>query len=106
MQDRSERQIIFRPQEDAGQRIAIGGASVRSAALPFGKYVQFWASKACWIAIGDNAVIATQAIDVPLPAGGVFEYRATGSEDQFIAVVEDAAEAAVTGFFFIGQVEE
>jgi hypothetical protein len=106
MQDRSETQTIFRPQAGEGQRIAITGIAARSAALPLWKTVQIWTTKGCWIEIGDNAVVVSQGKDFPVGVGGTYEYMATGGDDRYISVIEDAAEAAVTGFFMIGQAEQ
>lgn len=113
MQDRTELHVILRPQAGEGQRVAIGAASARSAAMDIGKEHQIWASKACWLRTGDNAVDAVQPAggppevdgDFPIPAGGVYTYTPTGSDDQYIAVIEDASVNGITGYLFIGRSE-
>jgi hypothetical protein len=105
MQDRANIQNIFRPQTGEGQRIAIGLASVRSTALDLHREHHIFATKVCWIRIGDAAVAAVQLTDFPLSAGAVYTHIPKSADEQYIAVIEDASVTAVTGFLFIGQSE-
>jgi len=104
MEYRSEVQTVFGPTPGEGQRIAIGAASVRSAALTLQKEHHYYATKACWIRIGDNAVVAVAA-DFPLSAGAVYRWTPHSSLEQYIAVIEDASVTTITGYLFIGQSE-
>lgn len=105
MQDRADIQNFLRPLDGEGQRLAIGGASVRSTALTLHREHHYFATKFCWIAIGDNTVTATQVTSFPLSAGAVYTHIARSEDEQYIAVIEDASTAGTDGYLAIGQAE-
>ena len=109
MQNRTLPQTIFRPTENNGQRLAIGAASVRSAALELHKPYQIVATKICWVLVGGAAVVAVAGganASFPLSAGGAYEYIPTGTNDRFVAVIEDPNFADAGNFLFIGEAGE
>ena len=112
MQDRTLPQATLRPVDEEGQRIAIGAASRRSVALTFGKKFQYWSTQPCWVLIGDVTVVATipagapvaSGGSFPIPAGAVFEYEAQGSDDAYIAVIQEP-NFTDAGWLFIGRAQ-
>jgi hypothetical protein len=114
MQDRIQPQSIFRPVDDEGQRIPIGAVSITSEALTTWKKHHVWASKPCWICVGNAAVVAVAAAGgppaiggtaIPLSAGGVYEYEPKGTNDRYIAVIQDPNYDDVDGWLFIARAE-
>lgn len=105
MQDRVNVQTIFGPVAGEGGRLTVAGATARTPALDLGKEYHFFVTKLTWIAIGDNAVVATTS-DFPLSTGGVYRHTPTGAPDQYIAFIEDPSAAAVTGYLFYGRSEQ
>jgi len=100
----------FRPQQNEGQVIAIGAASVQSAALELGSEHWIWATKHCWIIASGVFGEAAAAGDFPLPAGAVvtFSYRTDLAGDvlysgRYISVIETAESAGLPGNLYIGQ---
>jgi len=104
MQDRVNVQNIFRPQSGQGGRATVGAESARIGPLTPHKEYQFFVTKLSWIAIGDSSVTATTS-DFPLSTGGVYRHTPTGTDDNYIAFIEDGSASAVTGYIFYGQSE-
>jgi len=113
MQNRTLPQYIFRPVDDEGQRIDIDTTSNRSQAMAFRKKHQIWATKPCWIKVGDGTVVAVGPSGTPVAVGGsfplspgaVYEYEPKGSNDAYVAVIEDTNYTADDGWLFIGRAE-
>ena len=110
MQDRSDIQTVFGPVAQMGQRITMGAVSVVSEPLTLWKEHHFFATKLCWINIGSSIVTAVPWTiatigDFPVSAGSVYRWTPCGSNNQYIAVIEDPSVAAITGYLFIGQSE-
>lgn len=114
MQERANWIILFKPQIADGQRITIGAAAIRSAVIDYNKEHHIWCTKACWLRIGNNAVVALPPLiganpltggDFPLSAGCVYTYIATGADNAYISVIEDASVNGIAGYLFIGRSE-
>lgn len=113
MQDRALQQIPLVPANNGGGRITIGAASLRTSQLTPGQTYQFWATKVCWVLVGGAAVAAVEAANVyvaggvdqgsfPISAGAVYEITVTGTNDGYIAVIEDS-NYTDAGYFYWGR---
>lgn len=99
---RSPRLVPFRPQINKGQEVAYTAVAARTAnALTHRKAHWVWATTHCWIATGDNTVVA-DTNDFPFPAGAVAEYTPRDATEDYISAVRITDD----GSLFVGQSEE
>ena len=89
----------------SGQIIAIGAASVRSAALGVGLW-RISGSGDVWFRQGDNTVVASAAAGSSYLAAGAVECAvvATGVADGYIAIIRDGSETGNVSITKIGDV--
>lgn len=81
--------------------------------MDYGKEHHIFVTKLSWINFGNNVVTASQPAggppevggSFPLAAGAVYRYIPTGSDDNYVAVIEDAAANDITGHLYIGRAE-
>jgi hypothetical protein len=82
----------WKPYATGSQRVSIGAASARSAALTVGIEYHLCAKVDCWVAAGTVAVDAVVGTSYFLPAGVILPYVCeTGST--YLAVIRDAADS-------------
>jgi hypothetical protein len=90
--DRNDSAVQAFPLDFAnGQRLAIGGTSVRSAQIDTSTLIFLKASSRCHVRVGDVTVVATSTAGTSWPVAADETFALPIAPGQYVAVIQDSA---------------